>query len=115
MKLASIPGQSYHASMNRRFRTLLAFALVAHLVAIAAMAVCPRLHEWAHHDADDDDHDCAIMLFASGAANASAAPAVLPVVTLECVEILRGEEARQIFLARAEGRIRERAPPARGV
>ena len=101
--------------MNRSFRTLIAFVLIAHLVAIVAMAACPRLHEWAHHDTDDDDHDCAVVLFASGAANASVAPAVLPVVTLECVEILRVEEARQILLARAEGRIRERAPPVSGV
>jgi hypothetical protein len=30
------------------------------------LTVCPELHEWVHPDADHDDHDCAVTLFASG-------------------------------------------------
>jgi hypothetical protein len=30
------------------------------------LTVCPQLHEWLHPDADHEDHDCAVTLFASG-------------------------------------------------
>jgi hypothetical protein len=29
------------------------------------LAVCPELHEWVHPDADHEDHDCAVTLFAN--------------------------------------------------
>ena len=34
--------------------------LLAHIVIVLAMAVCPDLHAFFHHDADDEDHDCAV-------------------------------------------------------
>jgi hypothetical protein len=30
------------------------------------LTVCPELHEWLHSDADREDHDCAVTLFANG-------------------------------------------------
>jgi hypothetical protein len=30
------------------------------------LTVCPELHEWVHPDADHEDHDCAVTLFANG-------------------------------------------------
>lgn len=48
-------------------RTLLVYALGLHLLLICAAAASPALHEWMHADADREDHDCAITLFASGA------------------------------------------------
>ena len=101
--------------MNRRCRTFIASALIAHLLAIVAMAAGPQWHEMVHHDAGRGDHDCAVTLFASGSADAAGAPPVFAVAALECVEVLRMEQAREVFLARVEGRIRERAPPVSGV
>lgn len=101
--------------MNRPLRTLLAFALIAHLLAIVAMAASPRLHEVAHHDADHGDHNCAVTLFAGGSADAAGKPAVFTAAALECVEMVRMEQVGEVFLAGVEGRIRERAPPASAV
>ena len=101
--------------MNRRLRTFVAFALVAHLLAIVAMAACPHWHEEAHHDAEEEEHECAVTLFLSGAADNSAPAPVLTAVALQCVEVVRMEAAQEILLARVEGRIRERAPPSGAV
>ena len=101
--------------VTRPFRTFIAFALIAHVLAIVAMAACPHWHEEAHHDANHEDHDCAVTLFASGSADSTGAPPVFTSVALPCVEVLRMEQAQDVFLARVEGRIRERAPPASGV
>ena len=30
------------------------------------LVVCPSLHEFIHHDADDEHHDCAVTLFLGG-------------------------------------------------
>lgn len=105
--------------MKRLLRTLslplrrgVALALLLAVMLVVAMAASPRLHEWLHHDADHADHECAVTLFASGsAADQVAAPQVLAEVDLVWVETLRMEVAREVFLARVEGRIRERAPP----
>lgn len=36
-----------------------------------AMAACPALHELIHHDADSDEHHCAVTLFAHGQVDSS--------------------------------------------
>ncbi len=76
------------------------------------MAACPHWHEEAHHDADEHEHECAVTLFQSGAAKDAAPAPTWLVASLPCVEVLRMEAAQEVFLARAEGRIRERAPPS---
>jgi hypothetical protein len=53
---------------HSRFQRFLVAVLLAHLLAIVAMAASPELHEWMHPDAHDDDHDCAVMLFVGGGA-----------------------------------------------
>jgi hypothetical protein len=40
--------------------------LMASIFWALTLTVCPELHEWAHPDADQEDHDCAVTLFASG-------------------------------------------------
>ena len=97
--------------MIRPLRTFVAFALIAHLLAIVAMAVCPHWHEEAHHDADEEEHQCAVTLFQRGAVDDSAPEPVLEAVRLPWVEAVRMQAAQEVFLARVEGRIRERAPP----
>ena len=48
-------------------RCALAALLWVHLLAVLVMTASPRIHHWVHPDADDDDHDCAVMLFIHGA------------------------------------------------
>ena len=78
---------------------------------VLAAAALPGLHETIHHDADEGEHECAVTLFLSGAANDTALQPVLRTVTLRCVQVLPAEAAPELFLANVEGRIRERAPP----
>jgi hypothetical protein len=99
------------AHVSHLFRSFVALALMAHLVAIVAMAASPHWHEEAHHDADAPGHDCAVMLFLSGAADDAAPAPLLSRVELACVESVRMEAAQKVFLARRDGRIRDRAPP----
>ena len=47
-------------------RRWVAALLLAHVLAMSALAASPRLHHWVHPDADDDDHACAVMLFLHG-------------------------------------------------
>ncbi len=49
--------------------------LLAHLLAVLALAACPEWHHWLHADADDDEHQCAVTLFRSGGADAPTPPA----------------------------------------
>src|SRR6267142_2870524 len=57
--------------MHRRdepaaFLTLLVIGLLAAQLAILAMAVCPSLHMWLHHDADEPDHQWAVTAVIAG-------------------------------------------------
>ena len=61
-----------------RYR-LAAVLLLAHLLAIIALAASPRLHHWVHPDADDDDHDCAVELFLHGGGGPVPVAVVAPV------------------------------------
>jgi hypothetical protein len=48
-------------------RTFIVWTLLANLLLIIAAVVTPALHQWMHADSHEEDHDCAITLFASGA------------------------------------------------
>ncbi len=93
-------------------RTGIAALLIAHLLVVAAMAASPGIHEWLHHDADHDDHDCAVTLFLSGGVH-SAAPLVILSVWIPC---FAGNLPDPIFRAPALpltwSGILEHAPPA---
>jgi hypothetical protein len=57
--------------MHRRdepaaFLTLLVIGLLGAQLAVLAMAVCPSLHMWLHHDADGPDHQCAVTAVIAG-------------------------------------------------
>ena len=53
--------------------------MLAHLLAMIALAASPRLHHWVHPDAGDDDHDCAVALFLHGGCGQAPVAAVAPV------------------------------------
>lgn len=101
--------------MSRPFRSFLAVALIAHLLAVVAMAASPQWHEKAHHDAHDSSHECAVSHFLGGTLNDAAPPMILTAVVLPCLEVLPMEAAREVFPAQVENPIRERAPPVQAV
>ncbi len=45
---------------------LLALFLAATLQCAALLVVCPSVHQLIHHDAGDQQHDCAVTLFLAG-------------------------------------------------
>ena len=66
---------------------LAAVLLLAHLLAVLALTASPRLHHWVHPDADDDDHDCAVVLLMHGGCGQPPAPSVLPAVVYTCQQV----------------------------
>lgn len=86
--------------------------LIVQLLIVLAMAVSPQLHEWIHHDADADDHECAVTLFMHGGCDAPAAAPVVPVLVelvYERLVLPRLVLVDGLFLSRS---VFEHAPPA---
>jgi hypothetical protein len=48
------------------FRKAGAVLLCAFVLLLAALAASPSLHEWLHHDANEEGHECAVTLFLHG-------------------------------------------------
>jgi hypothetical protein len=91
---------------------VLVCTLIAHLLAIAAFAASPQLHEWIHHDAEHEDYECAITLFASGACDSAfSTPIVVGIIGFELIEAhpTTCDYVPSCYLAHA---ILEHAPPA---
>ena len=94
-----------------RFRRIVVALLLAHLLAVVAMAASPALHEWVHGDAQDGGHSCAVVLFAAGGVEAAA------VVVLVFAGLVRSGSQAKPRCEWVEGlfrvlRILEHAPPA---
>ncbi len=97
-----------------RFRRVLGAILLAHFLAILAMAASPTLHERMHADSHAGDHDCAVVLFTGGGVEAAAVVVILIValaVQSGSPPVPAGEHVERIFRVL---RILEHAPPARG-
>ena len=93
------------------FRRAIVALLVAQLLAVVAMTVCPRLHHWAHNDSDSQEHECVVTLFAHGGCDGAPVSLVL-VVFLAVIRtgVQRGCAVwvESLFLSR---RVLEHAPP----
>lgn len=86
--------------------------LLGHLLAVVAMAGSSRLHQWVHHDADANGHECAVTLFLHGGYAGSAAPLIL--VASMAFMLVRFERPRPVWVASlflSRG-VLEHAPPA---
>lgn len=59
---------------------LLAAWLIAQILFIAALAASPSLHRALHHDADNDDHECAVTLFIHGQVSTTATVMVVAAI-----------------------------------
>ena len=94
-----------------RLQRVLVAILLAHLLAVMAMAASPALHEWVHGDAKDSGHDCAVVVFIAGGAEAAVVVVfvVAVLVASGSPAVLRGEWVEGIFRVL---RILEHAPPA---
>jgi hypothetical protein len=90
-----------------------AFALLASVLFVLAMAANPALHERLHHHESEETHEgCVVDLFAAGSVDNAIAPtldlifaaAASPVLAVATADVV------SIFLA---GSTLEHAPPAR--
>jgi len=97
-----------------RFMRVAAVLVLAHLLAVLAMAASPELHEYLHHDAGHDDHQCAVTdMLAGGSGDGSPAQpiAVDAVILSQVCTLVEFDPPRlaSLFLA---GSVLEHAPPA---
>ncbi|MEI8235001.1 MAG: hypothetical protein WCH57_09985 [Verrucomicrobiota bacterium] len=93
------------------FRRAIVALLVAQLLVVVAMTVCPALHHWAHPDADDQDHECVVTLFAHGGCDGvpvALTLVVFLVVPRTCVQRICTIWIESLFLSH---RVLEHAPP----
>jgi hypothetical protein len=95
-----------------RLKTVVACTLLAHVLAIAALAANPQLHEWIHSEAGHQGHVCAITLFADGACDSMcSAPILVGLVGFALSDSLpSSSNALESFYLAC--RILEHAPPA---
>ena len=93
----------------------MAALVFAHVLAGMVLAASPRLHHWVHPDADDDDHDCAVVLFLHSGCDQAPPAAAVPV----CADIallvppvaFRPIRVTSVF---ATSGVLEHAPPCAG-
>ena len=92
----------------------IAALLLAHLLAVLALAASPRLHAWLHPGEADDDDDCAVVLFMHGTIDgAAAAPVVVAaLIALATVFVATPKPKAFVLSVFARGRVFEHAPPA---
>ena len=93
------------------FRRAIVALLVAQLLVVVAMTVCPALHHWAHHDSDDQEHECVVTLFAHGGCDG--VPSILVVAIFLAVTLVFHRRqpvvwVESLFLS---GCVLEHAPP----
>lgn len=88
--------------------------MFAHLLALLALAASPRLHQWVHPDADNDDHDCAVVVFLHGGGTAAPGPVVAPGLVGTGHPTILAALPRPVFVPSvfAAGGVFEHAPPA---
>lgn len=93
-------------------RDVVAGLLLAHVLAVLILAASPRLHHWVHPDADDDDHDCAVVLFLHGSSDVGPTPLIVPACAALATEFVRvvppAEFIPSVFVA---NRVFEHGPP----
>lgn len=94
-------------------RRLVAALLLAHLLAVLALAASPRLHAWLHPGEADDDGDCAVVLFLHGnVEGAASAPVIVAaLIALATVFVSGARSAAFVPSVFARGRVFEHAPP----
>ena len=97
-----------------RVMRVAAALVMAHLLAVLAMAASPELHEYLHHDADHEDHQCAVtdMLAGGNGDGSPAQPIALDAVILPQVCVLVEFDSPRLASLFLAGSVLEHAPPA---
>ena len=105
--------------MNRALRAIatalrqgVAAFLLASVLVTMALVASPSWHAEAHHDAGDEDHQCAVTLYASGAWHDVAAVTAVTPTFVAVPEEAVVERQRIASSFRFSG-ILEHAPPRR--
>ena len=78
------------------------------------LAVCPKLHELIHHDANTEHHDCAVTAVLSGGIEHTPIVPVVadaPAPALECFDVSSDAQVASSFFLSC--RILEHAPPVK--
>jgi hypothetical protein len=93
----------------------LASLLIVQLLVVVGLAASPHFHQLLHHDADQDHHECAVTVMASGGSDDSVPPAILnlgPLPADSCAALpeLAPADVAALFLS---AHVFEHAPPAR--
>ena len=94
------------------FRRGIVALLLAQLLMVLAMAASPQLHQWVHHDAGDDGHECAVTLFShSGCDTVAAVVIVAAFVAVVLGNAVQGHlvGVESLYQARS---VLEHAPPS---
>jgi hypothetical protein len=95
----SVSGKAFVASL-----------LIALVLLLDAMAVCPALHELIHHDAGKPDHECAVTMFAHGQVDSVSVD--VPIVTPQVFVFAVPQVEISVFSPAIENLPAGRAPPA---
>jgi hypothetical protein len=64
--MTSVQRQQNKSGVRRIAKSAIAGLLLVSWLFTTAMAACPALHEYFHHDAGSPDHQCAVTLFTHG-------------------------------------------------
>jgi len=95
--------------LQRHGQAVLAPVLIALMLLLDAMAVCPALHELIHHDAGKPDHECAVTMFAHGQVDSVSIE--VPVVTPQVFVFALPQVEISVFSPAIENLPAGRAPP----
>ena len=97
------------------FLRMIVAVVLAHFLAVLAMATSPSLHDLAHHDADQSDHHCAVTDMLSGGTDDGAPAQAFTVAAILPHQFLSVAEFDPLWIAALflTGCVLEHAPPAR--
>jgi hypothetical protein len=89
----------------------LAAAVLAMHLLVVSLAMSPALHDWLHHDADAQDHQCAVTSMLAGFLDQPAAPDPSAALPAPRVEISLVSEPTQPMTGGPTFRHAGRSPP----
>jgi len=97
------------------FARVIVAVMLAHFLAVLAMAASPDLHELAHHDEHEESHHCVVTAMLSGGAGDGAPPQSFTVAAILPHQFFSVAEFDPLWIASLflTGCVLEHAPPGR--
>jgi hypothetical protein len=90
---------------------MIACGCVGLILILGILAAWPEAHHWLHHDCDDADHECAVVVFAHGLTLLGDGEAPVAIF-LFVVAVLIAAYGRPDFREPSYALLPERGPPA---